>query len=58
MLVDSGLACPKTAEMVGTATPARSSREAALWRSNRLPAFTSATPALAKMFAVTRWIAA
>ena len=57
-LVDSGLAWPSTAEIVGSGTAARSSRDAALWRSRRVPAFTSATPASRNTLAITRWIAA
>src|SRR5208282_676368 len=53
-LVDSGLAWPSTAEIVGSGTAARNSLDAALWRRNRLPAFTSATPALRNTCAVTR----
>lgn len=47
-LLDSGLAWPSTAAIVASGTVARSSLDAALWRRNRVPAFTSATPALRK----------
>ena len=52
--VDSGLAWPSTAEIVGSGTAARSSLDAALWRRNRVPAFTSVTPALRNVSAITR----
>ena len=57
-VVDSGLAWPSTAEIVGSGTAARSSLDAALWRRNRVPAFTSVTPALRNVSAITRWMEA
>src|SRR5207253_8173907 len=51
--VDSALAWPSTADIVGSGTAARSSLDAALWRRKRVPAFTSATPALPNVSAVT-----
>src|SRR5947209_2848201 len=44
-LVDSGSAWPSTAEIVGSGTAARSSREATLCRSTLVPTFRSVTPA-------------
>ena len=40
-------------QIVGSGTAAASSRDAALWRSNRVPAFTSATPAFRNVSTVT-----
>src|SRR6266566_1343456 len=53
-LVESSAAWPRTAEIVGSGTAARSSRVAALCRRNRVPAFASATPAAANV-ADTTW---
>src|SRR6185437_397198 len=52
--VDSWLAWPSTSEIVGNGTAAASSRDAALWRSNRVPAFTLLTPAFWNVSTVTR----
>ena len=46
-------AWPRTDEIVGSGTAARSSRVAALCRRNRVPAFTSATPAAANVADIT-----
>ena len=43
-----------TVELVGSGTAARSSREAALWRSTRVPTFRSLTPAVRNVVAITR----
>ena len=57
-LVDSSLAWPSTAEIVGNGVAARSILDAALWRRKRVPAVTSATPAARNTSAVTRCIEA
>src|SRR5699024_1677983 len=52
-LVDSELACPKTAAIVGKATAACNIFEAALCRSNWVPALTPVIPALRKVLSIT-----
>ena len=57
-LVDSSLAWPSTAEIVGNGVAARTILDAALWRRKRVPAVTPATPAARNTSAVTRCIEA
>jgi hypothetical protein len=57
-LVESSVAWPSTAEIVGNGVAARSILEAALCRRKRVPALGSATPAARNTVAVTRYIAA
>src|SRR5580698_6543486 len=52
-LVESSAAWPRTAEITGSGADVRSSRVAALCRSNLVPAFTPATPAAANVADIT-----